>query len=514
MRKASLISLTLIAVAVFAGNFAVAADPFSRAAEIDVTIRDNAGNFVKNAGFEVFHQVRDADGNLALGKKVASGNTGDLGRKKVKINVKPFIEEGKGNRFVFKIFAKETKADPTLFYNNVITNSSRSTKTFKLNSVKIALFDATGVSLENKKFSIYKEDVEDGECDCDRKKIISTSSGELGCRELFLSGGKYSIEIPTDGKLKYRKEFNVPSGRTVFNYHLSTLEVSFRDSFDEIITNKKFDVYRQDRNINNELILGKRVGSYNTGDFGKKDILLPPGVYAVKFSGNTKQSYQINNIEIIDSIRKAVDYKLSGLKIFYSNDSGEKKYDVLKGSLHREERDSKGRLRVGKKIKDIKIFYDEYEVFELPEGSYVLKVKDEKFHGLRVCENRESELSISRTSNRYLHRFKDNCDVIREPEPTTFIYGKKRLSSLAEEKRQAIILKQKLEDIMGKGRIGVSARNWHILVNSYIYGEYSAEEIVDTIRNGPQAVHPTISAPSWRKSGGYKKYLRRIGRIN
>lgn len=509
MRKFSLITLILIVAAGFAVNFAVAASPFDTPAEVNIVIRDNAGNIIRKANFEIYHQVRDADGNLALGKKMASGDTGDLGRKIVKINVKPLTEAGQGNRFIFKIFVNETKTDAVFFYDNVIENNSHPNKTFKLNSIKISLFDASGIPLKDKKFTLYKEDVDDGECDCNKKKIISSSTGEIGCKELYLSGGKYSIEIPADGKLTYRKEFNVPSGRTELNYYLSVLDVSFRDSFGDIISNKKFEVYGQERNANNEFILGKKIGGYDTGDFGKKSILLPPGIYAIKFSGNAKQVYYINNIELVESTPRVVDYRLGGLKISYANESGDKKYDTLKGNIYYEEKDDSGKLKIGRKIIGVKIFYDEYENFELPRGSYVLAVGEEKFYNLSVCDNKENELTITKTASKYLYNFKNNCAISKGPDPANFIYGKKRLSSLAEEKKRAVILKKELEKIMGKGRIGVSAKNWHILVNSYIYGEYSPAEIADTIRCGPQAVHPTIVAPSWRKSGEYKKYLSR-----
>ncbi len=514
------IIIILAIIAVFAtASFTLAADPFNTPAEIEVIIRDNSGNLIKNANFEVYHQVRDADGKLALGKKVAGGHTGNLGKKTIRVNVKSFVEAGLGNRFVYKIFTKESKADPVFFYDNVITNNTHPTEVFKLNSIKISLFDANGVALNDKRFVVYKEDVEDGECDCTRKKIISTSTEDFGCKELYLSGGNYSIEVRTDGKLVYKKKFNVLSGRSEFDYYLSMLDVSFRDSFGEIIVNKKFEVYHQESNVKNELILGRRIGSYSTEDFGRKSILLPQGVYAIKFSGNTRQPYYINNIELIESVNKVIDYKLGGIKVSYSNISGDKKYDVLKGNLYYEEQGGSGILKTGKKITGVKVYYDESEIFELRKGSYVLVVGKEKFHNLETCDNKENVFFIKRTGSGYSYNFENNC-IVTPPsvsvpsgvDPTLFIYGKERLKSLAEEQRKAVVLKQELEKIMGKGQIGVEARNWHILVNSYIYGEYDPAEIADTIKRGPQAVHPTIVAPSWRKSNDYKKYLNRIGR--
>ena len=159
--------------------------------------------------------------------------------------------------------------------------------------------------------------------------------------------------------------------------------------------------------------------------------------------------------------------------------------------------------------------------FDLPAGKYIIKVGDKIFYDLDMCNNGQGDLFFRKTVNNLVMEYTKVCPSVSviapapippSIDPDIFIYGKERLKSLDEEKRRAILLKQELELIMGKGRIGVSARNWHILVNSYIYGEYTPAEIADTITNGPQAVHPTIVAPTWRKSSEYKKYLSRIGK--
>jgi hypothetical protein len=91
-----------------------------------------------------------------------------------------------------------------------------------------------------------------------------------------------------------------------------------------------------------------------------------------------------------------------------------------------------------------------------------------------------------------------------------FSYSRPRLKSLTQEQAAASSLKILLEQHFGVFKIPVSNKNWHTIVNAYIYGRYTLAEIQDTIENGPQAVHPAIPASAWRKSADYQKYLDRI----
>ena len=86
-----------------------------------------------------------------------------------------------------------------------------------------------------------------------------------------------------------------------------------------------------------------------------------------------------------------------------------------------------------------------------------------------------------------------------------FSYNKSRIPDLNQERELALELKNSLEKIFGTNQIPVSARNWYILVNSYIYGGYTISEIVHTLRFGPGLVHPSLPANAWRQSGEYKK---------
>jgi hypothetical protein len=87
-------------------------------------------------------------------------------------------------------------------------------------------------------------------------------------------------------------------------------------------------------------------------------------------------------------------------------------------------------------------------------------------------------------------------------------YNKLRLP-ISEEQGQALELKSKLEKYFGKGLIPISAENWPTVVNAYVYGEYPVKAIVQAIRFGGKAVHPTIPHHLWKETEDYKKYINK-----
>ncbi|MCD4705777.1 hypothetical protein K8R61_01725, partial [bacterium] len=336
------------------------------------------------------------------------------------------------------------------------------------------------------------------------------------CNKFYLPEGDYIIDAYLEKGLISSKKFRVnDKQRTNLDYVISVLGLSFRDSNNNVITKKKFEIYKQSSDIDNNIILGKKIGSYDTGVIGRKELLLKPGVYVVKFSGD-KQNFYLYNQEIIESVYKLIDYQLSSLKIIFINEDDGKEFSKISGEITKQELDINNKLFTGKKIVSFKISKNDFTEFYMPSEKYAAIIKNgkekDKLFNIEICENKETKLLITNSNQGLIYEIINPVSDKEDDEQKQdgfFAYSKKRLSSLAEEKTQAKILKQKLENILGKGRIGVSSRNWHILVNSYIYGGYNSEEIADTIKNGPQAVHPKIQADSWRKSKNYNNYLQR-----
>lgn len=85
-------------------------------------------------------------------------------------------------------------------------------------------------------------------------------------------------------------------------------------------------------------------------------------------------------------------------------------------------------------------------------------------------------------------------------------YGYYRLP-LDEEEDQRAAFKKILQEVLPQEFKTIRPRDLETLFLAYFYGGYNLDEIIDTIKNGPRAVHPTILANSWRSSASYQSYL-------
>jgi hypothetical protein len=89
-------------------------------------------------------------------------------------------------------------------------------------------------------------------------------------------------------------------------------------------------------------------------------------------------------------------------------------------------------------------------------------------------------------------------------------YGKVRLSDPLQEKSEADHLHEELEKAFSGQRFPVAGSSYLRMVNAYIYGRYTVDEIVDEITYKSGTVHPSIKASEWRTSRDYRKYLERL----
>ncbi|MBU1167390.1 glycoside hydrolase family protein [Patescibacteria group bacterium] len=87
-------------------------------------------------------------------------------------------------------------------------------------------------------------------------------------------------------------------------------------------------------------------------------------------------------------------------------------------------------------------------------------------------------------------------------------YDKERMT-LSEENASAAELKTDLEKYFGAGLIPISAENWATVVQSYTYGGYSVQAIVQAIRFGGKTVHPQYSAKFWSQTQDYKDFINK-----
>ena len=99
--------------------------------------------------------------------------------------------------------------------------------------------------------------------------------------------------------------------------------------------------------------------------------------------------------------------------------------------------------------------------------------------------------------------------IIEKIKQKVFAYSKSRLKSLFQEQNSAKTLKQELEKHYGKNKIPVHRKHWHTIVNSYIYGNYPIQAIIQAIKFGGKTVHPTIPFSAWQKASDYLEWIGR-----
>ena len=96
-------------------------------------------------------------------------------------------------------------------------------------------------------------------------------------------------------------------------------------------------------------------------------------------------------------------------------------------------------------------------------------------------------------------------EIAQKATQGNFAYQKGRLGSLNDETVLAKELRVLLEYEFGAGKIPNPRKHWPTLVNAYVYGGYTAQEIAHTLRYGPGLVHPSVPADVWRSSDEYKR---------
>lgn len=87
-----------------------------------------------------------------------------------------------------------------------------------------------------------------------------------------------------------------------------------------------------------------------------------------------------------------------------------------------------------------------------------------------------------------------------------FAYLRPRASNNLES-NEAQELRSLIEDELGKLTIGL--KNWYVLVNAYIYGNYPVEAIVQAVKFGGKTVHPIIPWEAWSQSVDYLEYINK-----
>lgn len=78
--------------------------------------------------------------------------------------------------------------------------------------------------------------------------------------------------------------------------------------------------------------------------------------------------------------------------------------------------------------------------------------------------------------------------------------------SIAAERNASVDLRNKLDAKFGKGRLKMDGTNWFRVVNAYLYGGYSVDDVARAIKYSGKVVHPWMPKFLFKNTNDYKTY--------
>ncbi len=126
-------------------------------------------------------------------------------------------------------------------------------------------------------------------------------------------------------------------------------------------------------------------------------------------------------------------------------------------------------------------------------------------------QNQNNNTDNNQNNNQDQNTKNNNSDktIVEQAKQKVFSYSRSRLKSLFQEQDSAKDLKSELEKHYGENKIPVHKKHWHTIVNSYVYGNYPIQAIVQAIKFGGKTVHPTIPFSAWQKTVDYLEWIGR-----
>ncbi len=285
----------------------------SERAEVTITLKDSEGKFIPNARFQIYEQITDIDGNKKIGSSVASGVINEvLGSDDVSIR----SDNGK---FVIKAWGENTRdrdKGSFYFFDQNINCGEEKIISLKLSAFKFIIRDTKGELKTGQDFSVYIQDT-----DADGDPVRGDLMGDLEIPEKWYETIYLPSQSRTINKENYRYIFEAKS-KYEETYKLENIIISDQRTFkieyvfSDILINLKdenkiplpentsIDIYKQEKDIDEEKALGERITTLKTDNNGKVIFEHPEGTYAAKVTYQDKKTETFWNLKISDQIRK------------------------------------------------------------------------------------------------------------------------------------------------------------------------------------------------------------------
>jgi hypothetical protein len=447
-------------------NFALAGTYYATA---NLYALDHANHSVANVSYNIYEQKRDYNGNYVVGNLLTSGKIDSSGHKEVAIK----MSSNWNMQIAIEYYLTNKAYEKFMVWDQTVVAQESRTIYLPMSSVSVVLKQADNQLLKYFKFDVYST-VTDifGTRTANTKLYSSQTTSNSGEKQYYFIPGNYIIrikypELKNVGTVDYA--FNIsPQKRTYLNITLSNIIVAVKNANNDWKSNANFILYKKEPILNEYAY--QDIGHFNTGVY-YKSLYLPIGDYRIVFQDSQGKYTKTLYFSLDFGQQKQLIYNLgTNSNIIASSSSTSANYgnsNIDADSLYELDSDNDG-------LAD----FEEY---------YLWQTDPFKMDSDGDGYNDKIEIAYGYNPNgagRYTY--------------VKFSYGKPRMKSPSMEKDLALNLKNELESRLGRSFYISSAADWITLVNAYIYGGYSIDEIKNTIVYGPGMVHPTILASQWR----------------
>ncbi len=383
-------------------------------ATLKVKIRNPEGELSYNQPISLYTQKTDADGNYYAADLIANTTTGSTGEAKLYVNKGYYMVKTRINNTEYTISGITMR-------EQAVTNVD-----YYPSNTTIIIREGSGIVRPDSEVEIYEQTTDVDNNKITGKRITLARTNKDGKITVNLKPGTYALVIKGSDRQRYYLWDNVVTeqGSLLVDYKLSTLKLILQDSEQKLLTNKTVEIYKQERDVNDNIVLGKRLGVYKTNNQGYVKIFYPPGKYILKIpSDGNGFFYRFDNITLKEQQQTEVTKTLSKIRVKTISGNAPAFRRLVTVRKQRYDATAKEYL-IGNIITtvftdDIRGVVDIY----LPHGSYYLVYKDQ----------------IKRiTTSKDFHEYVLNG--LKEDKPVSPAPSKPKANTLAERLKGKILL--------------------------------------------------------------------------
>jgi hypothetical protein len=343
-------------------------------------------SFISGLNYNLYEQNVDANGLPVAGDRFAGGKIDAYGQGEISVNPDP------RKSYALQIYDRNASVGDFWYFNEIqFVCGENKEITKQIPKVKILLRNSKGELKKNYKFSLYTEKADaDAEPIKEKKDLIANdfNTGEKGETIVYLSP-KHPYDKEKSGNYVFSVLGTDKAEFIEYGLHVDTdMDLDFSFVFSDIILNlktptglpkkqKNLDLYEQSRNGNGDYVLGKRLKTIKTDDYGSATLEYPAGYYALVSSDDIGQKNIFWNIVLRSNKQSRQDLTENNTRLEVKNSAGQILSDKSINMYAMKEVE-KGLYTKDKKIKTVSLKNASYYDIALAPAPYLFTVFEGK----------------------------------------------------------------------------------------------------------------------------------------